>query len=360
MSDLHPLDHLTMLSDGLDRDAWLAARAVPELVTATQAAAIAGSHPYTKLIDVWNEKTDPNYDGEYLRNAWLDERAALGSEREPEIIAWVNEDSEAASPEHPFIANSRLVSHPDRPGEACTPDGGRIIGGNLGLIECKVTQQRWDKVGIPQHVIDQCLWQMHVTGAVVVWVAAEFVEWKGRGKNKQAHKVGQWVQQVYPDPVRLEFILREVEQFRGWMRDGIAPESDVFLNADPAIDFDDTPESMAEKLAEAEVAAKLIELLTEEAELSEVISEREKRRKAINAEVKSIAQQYEGRRIHLISPRRIAQYTRFNQKKVDTSKLDGKVLAGITSWETKDRLTVVDNPEYVPPVEDAGEEGATE
>lgn len=351
----HPLDALETLSTGEDRDEWLAAR-VP-VITATQAAAIVGSHPYSKMIDVWNEKTDPDYDPDALRNKWLEERAELGTEREPEIIAWATEDDRTGGPGAPFTPNSRLVANPDRPGYACTPDGAKRVGRKLVLIECKATQQRWDEKGVPQHVLDQCYWQLWVTGAVTVWLAVEFYKWSGRGANRIATRVGTMLKPIQQDDVRLAFILKEVEQFEEWLREGIAPESDVFLNVEPVIEFDDTPEDIAEKMEAAEVAKRVDALLTEEAQIVADIADKEKRRKAISAEVKKVAQQYEGRRVHLIGERRIAKFTRFNQKKVDTAALDAKTLAGITSWEEKDRLVIEANPEFVEP---DGEENADE
>lgn len=357
-TNTHPLDHLTMLSDGIDRDEWLKARANPDLITATQAAAIAGSHPYTKLIDVWNEKTDPNYDPEYLRNAWLEERAALGSEREPEIIAWATEEAATGGPGAPFIPNSRLVASKDNPGDGCTPDGAKIVPGSnaLVLIECKATQTRWDEVGVPQHIEDQIYWQLHATGALTVWLAVEFYEWRGRGKNKTPVKVGQMLVPYQQNERRIAFLLAKVAEFRQWQADGIAPESDVYLSTDPGVGFDDSPEEAAEKIAAAEEAARLDALLTEEAALSAEITDKEKRRKAIGAEIKKVAQQYTGRRIHLIGTKRIAMYTRHDAKVVDTKLLDRKTLDGITSWAARDRLVIEANPEYVEP--EAADEAA--
>lgn len=352
----HPLDHLPMLSDGEDRDAWLAARVGTfdaPVITATQAAAIVGSHPYTKLIDVWNEKTDPNYDPDAARNRWLEERAQLGTEREPEIIAWATEEDVTGGPGAPFIPNKRLVGKPGLERHAATPDGGKLVGKKLVLIECKATQQRWDETGVPQHILDQCLWQLYVTGAVTVWLAVEFYEWQGKGKNKIAVKVGQWLKPIQQYPERLAFILAEVERFEGWLRDGIAPESDVVLDPEPVIEFDDTPEQIAEKMAQAEEAKRLDALLTELDGIERDIADKAKRKTAISAEVKKIAVQYDGRRVHLIGQRRIAQLVRFNSTKVDTGKLDEKTLRGITTWAESDRMTIVPNPEYVP--EEEGE-----
>lgn len=349
MAPKSPLSSLVILDEGTDRDAWLAAR-VP-VITATKATAIVGSNPYTKLIDVWNEMTDPDYDAEHLRNVYLEERAALGTEREPEIIAWVNESSEAGSPDHPFIPNSMLVAHKDRPGFACTPDGARKVGRKLGLVECKATQQRWDEKGVPQHILDQCYFQLWVTGAAAVWLAAEFYEWSGRGKNKVATKVGQKVWQITQNERRIAFILERIEWFQGLLAAGIAPESDVLLDHEPLIDFDDTPEVAAEKIAQAEEAARLDALLSELADIRAKLAEPTKRAKEIEAEVKKVATQYEGRRVHLVGERMVAKLVRFNSAKVDTSQLAPEVLEGITSWPETSRMVIEVNPEYAPPVE---------
>lgn len=353
MTTTNPLAKLVVLHDGENRDEWLQAR-VP-LITATKAAAIAGSHPYTKLIDVWNERTDPNYDGEYLRNRWLEERAELGVAREPEIIAWVNESKEAGSPDHPFVPNSMLVATKAAAalGHASTPDGARKVGRKLGLVECKATQQRWDQTGVPQHILDQCYWQMYTTGAVVVWLGVEFYEWVGKGNDKTPVKVGQMLKQITMDENRLTFLLAQVERFEEWVREDIAPESDVFLSTEPAYEFTDTPEEIAQKQAQAAEAQRLDALLTELDNIELSIAEAVKRMAAIKAAVKKVAEQYEGRRIHLIGERRIAKLTRFFSTKHDVSKLPEETLREITSWSESSRLVVDPNPEYVAPEGDA-------
>lgn len=348
----HPLDSIITLNSGEDRDEWLKARVA--YYTATKVTAIVGSNPYTGVIDVWNEMTDPSYDGEHLRNIYLEERAALGSEREPEIIAWLNESKEAGSPEHPFVPNSRLVTRKGLTDEASTPDAARKVGRKLALAECKATQQRWDVKGIPQHILDQCFWQMHTTGAVVVWLAVEFYEWTGRGKNKVPVKVGQMVRQITQDEKRLAFMLEKLEEFRGWVADGIAPESDIRLDEEPVFGFDDTPEQIAEKEEAAAEAKRLAALLDEEAEIVkqiDALSALEKRRKEISAEIKKVIVNYEGRRVHMIGTRRIAKFVRFNQAKTDTSMLSEATLREITSWPEQTRLVIEPNPEYVEPEE---------
>lgn len=349
----HPLDSLTTLNDGEDRDAWLAAR-VP-VITATQATAIAGSNPYTKLIDVWNEKTDPNYDSDYLRNIYLEERAALGTEREPEIIAWATENERTGGPNAPFVPNKRLVANSKLPGLACTPDGAKKVGRKLILIECKATQQRWDQAGVPQHILDQCYFQLHVTGAFTVWLAVEFYEWSGRGKNKVATLVGTMLQPIQQNPTRLAFILGKIEEFQGWIADDIAPESDVILDTAPDFSFDDTPEQVAEKEAQAAEAARIDKLLTELADVQAKAKPLTDRIDQIKAEVGKVTKQYEGRRVHLVGERMIAKLTRFHRTVVDTKQLDPKVLEPITSWPESSRMLFEVNPEWKEPEAVAGD-----
>lgn len=347
----HPLDKLVTLSDGEDRDQWLAARAVPDLLTATQISAVAGSNPYTKLIDVYNEKTDPNYDREYLRNIYLEERAELGNQRESEIIEWATQDPRSGGPGAPFTPNKRLVASKKRPGLACTPDGAKLVGRKLVLIECKTTQTRWDQKGIPQHILDQMYIQIHVTGAVTCWLAAEFYEWSGKGANKTATLVGTMLEPIQQHPERLEFLLAKKAEFDHWVADGIAPESDVFLEDAPEVDFDDSPDEAAEKIAQAAEAARIDAALTELAEIEARIAADVKREKTIKADLKKAVGQYDGRRVHLVGKRMIAQLVRFNSEKKDTSMLDEKTLRSITTWPESERLTVVANPDYVAPVE---------
>lgn len=223
---------LTILADGTDEAAWLAAR-IP-VITATQAAAIAGSHPYYKLIDVWNEKTDPNHDSEAGRNAYLMARAAVGAEREPEIIEWATDLPVTGGPRAPFTPSHALVTRPELIEEypflppAATPDAWKTVLGKLILLECKTTQQDWEESGLPQHIYDQVLWQRWTTGAVTVWVAVERTEWTGRGANKVASIVGRSILKVSEDdPVRLAFLQERVAEFREMVAEGIAPESDI-------------------------------------------------------------------------------------------------------------------------------------
>jgi predicted phage-related endonuclease len=324
---------LIVLSTGENREEWLEDRKL--FYTATQASAIAGSHPYAKMIDVWNEKTDPNYDREANRNKWLDERAELGVSREPEILAWASADPKTGGKGAPFLANRMLLATPEalERNEAATPDGlkwvGRGSSRKLILLEAKATQQEWDVKGIPQHIYDQVQWQYRVTGAFTVWLAVEVWAWVGTGKNKHPEFLRNFVVRIDPDERRQEFLAAEVAKFDAWLREGIAPESDVDLRED-----DD------------EEARHIVALLDELAEITDRIKEDTDRMAEIKAELSAEVKTYEGRRIHLIGRRFIAKLVRFNKSNVDTSKLEPEVLRSITTWSESERVSYDPNPEY--------------
>jgi predicted phage-related endonuclease len=323
---------LLTLSDGTDRDAWLAAR-VP-VVTATQAAAIAGSHPYTKLIDVWNEKTDPDFDPETLRNRWLEERAEIGNAREESIIEWASEKVGVA-----FVPNRALLADADRPEYACTPDGIATTEHGVVLIEAKTTQQDWKAVGLPQHIEDQCQWQMIVTGAAWVLIAVERYEWTGRGRNKVATLADQHTVAVQPDERRQAFLLERVHEFEGWLSSGVAPESDLDLASPPVVEFDDDPETVAAKTAEAEDFARVSTMLAELAEVQERMKADADREKAIKAELRPILAQYDGRRVSLHGDALTVSLSRYWSEKIDTDALPVSTRRSITSWRESERMT---------------------
>lgn len=343
---------LVTLNDGTDRDAWLASR-LP-VITATQAAAIAGSHPYYKLIDVWNEKTDPDHNPDAMRNRWLEERAANGTEREPEIIAWASTAAETGGPGNPFQPDGRLLTSQHLLDEfpilppAATPDASKYAREDaLVLLEAKTTQQDWENDGLPQHIYDQGIWQLYVTGAVTVWIAQERTEWSGRGANRTATPVGRALLRVHPDPVRLAFLLERVAEFRRMVAEGIAPESDLELVTEYP-DFDATDEDVAEY----EEGLRMDALLTELDELEREMSDKAARVKVIKAELAPIVKAYEGRRVHLVGTRRIVKLTRYWKTKEDTSKLTGEQRRAITSWDEVETVSYPVNPDYVAPTSD--------
>ena len=361
MPDMTLEQHRTGLDDGTDRARWLAIRR--GLITATQAAAIAGSHPYTKLIDVWNQHTDPDHDPDVDRNQWLDERAANGTEREPEILAWASKRPWARKRWTPSTA---LVGHPEHPKHAATPDAWAFVGDVLELAEAKTTSQDWHGVDLdaggtwaaatatdlPQHIVDQCLWQLYVTGAARVRVYVERTEWSGRGKSRTATVVGREVHVVESDPARLAVILDEVARFEWHLAEGIAPESD--LRIDDLLDLDPFAAS-EDDLATAAQLARLDELLTEVADLDDAIAVQVKRRGDAEAEAKRIVKglDYVGRRVHLIGTRRIVKLTRFLKSSLNASAIPADVARAATEWKRIERVAIEANPEYVHPIPEA-------
>lgn len=353
---------LVVLDDGTDRERWLRARV--GIITATKAAAIVGSHPYSKLIDVWNEHTDPEYDRDRYRNQWLDERAQNGSDREPEILAWASE--RPWSPGKRWTPGTALYVHPEHPTHGATPDAFALVRGKtLELAEAKTTQQDWKGVvmfsdglaqwadatdtALPQHIVDQCLWQLYVTGAERVRVYVERTEWSGRGANRTATIVGREAHIVEPDPARLQVILDEVARFERYVAEGIAPESDLRI-----ADLTDVDPFTAEPddLALATTLGTLDDLLDEIDEIDRKIAEQTKRRTAAEAEAKRLTKSlgFEGRRVHLIGERRIVKLTRFLQAKVHDDRLPAALVRAATTWEQRERIAIEPNPEYIPPV----------
>ena len=341
------LSGITILHDGADREEWLDARA--PFLTATQVAAIAGSHPYSKMIDVWNEKTDPDYQREERTNRWLEERAAFGTASEPEIIAWASEQAITGGPGNPFIPNTALMTRTELLEEfsilppASTPDAYKYARpGVLVLLECKATESDWREGGLPQHIYDQVLWQLYTTGAVTVWLAVRQVRWVGRGKNKTPEVIDHYALPIQQDPKRLAFLLARAEEFRENVRQGIAPESDVYVTGLAAPEFDATEQELAEWAEAQEVDM----LLTEADELEERLEADAKRLAEIKAELGRRVREYDGRRVWLVGTRRIAKLVRFWKADVDTSQLPADTLRQITDWKESSRVVIERNPDW--------------
>jgi len=345
------LTGITILDSGEDREQWLDAR--NPYFTATQVAAVAGSHPYTKHIDVWNEKTDPDHQRDERMNAWLEERAAFGSASEPEIIEWASQQDITGGPRNPFIPNKALMTRTELLGEfdllppASTPDAYKYARpGVLVLLECKATESDWRETGLPQHIYDQCIWQLYTTGAVTVWLAVRQVKWVGRGKNKTPEVIDHYTLPIQQDERRLAFLQERAEEFRHNVREGIAPESDIELAGRlEAPDFD-APLTEWEAYEEA---LRVDTLLTELDEIEERTAADVKRAAAIKAELGKAAREYEGRRVWVIGTRRIAKLVRFWQADVDTSQLPAETLRQITGWKESRRVVIERNPDWTAP-----------
>jgi hypothetical protein len=342
---------LIQLNDGKDRASWFEARKAVD--TATQAAAIAGSHPYTSVIEVWNEKTDPDYLREEV-NKYLAQRAELGTAREAAIIEWASEREELGAGK--LYPNVALFTSEWAPGAACTPDAYKYRRGATQpiVVDAKATEQNWNEPGaepvagkeakgVPQHVYDQMQWTYYVTDAAEVWLAVEQWRWVGRGASKSPEFVERKLIKIERDENRLAFLKAKVAQFDQWLADGIAPESDLRLpdvEPDPD-DFDTTPDDLeAWNVRQALERIAAIDLAT-----ADLIAEREK---LVEGTVKPFLYQFEGRRIWAIGGQLVAKLVRGTRTKLDQSKLDPRAVREATSWAESQIVKIEPNPEYVP------------
>lgn len=341
-----PLDGLVILTDGEDRAEWSQIRR--GVITATAAAAIAGSHPYYKLIDVWLEQTDPEWTPADARTRWTAAQIDLGTEREPEIIEWANADPRTGGG---FVPVSAVVHAPGVTWGACSPDGAKRARDNgLVLVECKTGQKDWEADGIPDHVWDQCQWQLDTTGAVTVWLAYEMYRWTGRGKNKTAELVKTWLVPVRRDEPRIAFLRERVAEFQRDAAEGIAPESDVdLLDASQfEIEMDDEPEDVERKLAEQADAERLDTLMTELAELRAELAPKLERADEIEADLKAAVKPYHGRRVHLVGRQLVTKLVRYTRKTTDVSDMDEAWRRAHLKFSTTERVLIEANPDYTP------------
>lgn len=341
---------LITLSNGKDRGQWLEAR--KPVITATQCATIVGSHPYTKLVDLWNEKTDPNWAGED-RNRFLDERAALGNEREPHIIAWAAERPELGTGK--LYPNKELVANPSDLTRACTPDAFKYRRGSDRpiIVDAKTTQQNWNRVGgvgkpvgVPQHTIDQMLWTYMVTDAIEVWLAVEQYTWnKGVPTLVDTHLI------LVPfDQVRLDYILKKVVEFEGWVAEQIAPESDIAVLDGFEVEFDDDAETIERKAIEHAAAVEFDALLTDLAERRERVADDLAAIKKLEDQIKALPKEYAGRRVRLIGTRMVAELIRGTRKVVHDELIDPAQLLAATEYVESETVKITPNPEYVAPL----------
>jgi len=353
------MQDLITLDPGTHRETWLDAR-VP-VITATQAAAIVGSHPYATMRDVWDEKMDPDYERDADRNPWLMERAELGVSREAAIIEWASGETGLR-----FHANTALVTRAGIEQYAATPDGWAKVGmrstGSLNgfvqllaseglafadvkgrevVLEAKTTSQDWATKGLPQHIVDQVLWQLYVTGYPLGIVAQERYAWKGRGDQRTATEVGRHLFIVVASEhrARLDFILESVRKFQHWLAEGIAPETELDVTEPPLPEWDDDEQTAADKavvVADLEAAAEHLDSIANlEAQATELADKMKAHKEAVRALLKP----YEGRRVTIRGERFAATLLRYNKAKVDTTLLKPADLRRITTWGEIERLT---------------------
>lgn len=360
-----PRELVILADEREDRPGWLRARR--GVTTATQAAVIAGGHPYGTLIDVWNDKTDPEWIEE--PNRYLDERADLGRLREAAILEWAGEQPEIGVK---LNANAALITSPWAKGAACTPDawalkpynGAAKMSPSFIVVDAKTTQQNWHEpaeyeeggklagvepigkpIGVPQHITDQMLWTFKVLRPARIYLAVEQYTWS----KGTPTLVGQYIIEVPFDAVRLAYLEAKVEEFEGWLAAGIAPESDIDIRElrefEPT--FDTTPEELADVAALLEVD----DALTELAELQEELAPLLARQAELEAIIKAAPKVFAGRRIWLIGERSIAKLVRSNRTNLDKSRLDPAAVRAATSWSEVETVKIEPNPEWTPPAD---------
>ncbi len=169
-----------VVTDGSNRMEWMRARS--RGITATDVAKL--STPRSIDTAAWEKLHGSSFNGNaYTRH---------GTEREPEIAAWVLR-------EH-GISPSRALFHAELDRRhLATPDGlAERDGGRLELAEIKTTNKEWRS--IPRGYLRQIWWQQYVLGAertLMVWERHEnFVpvgdpecRWVDRDENEIARLV---------------------------------------------------------------------------------------------------------------------------------------------------------------------------
>lgn len=154
--------------DSTDEAAWHAARSRTDdgrtVVTASEVAALAnGGTSVWANLRAEKAGAKPRWGG--------NEYTAWGHEREPVIAGAVH----ALYPQ--LIANTRLVISNDDPRWRATPD---MIGeGGDMLCQIKTAHykgEKWSAADVPKRYVDQCLWELHTTGANVNLLAVEYYD----------------------------------------------------------------------------------------------------------------------------------------------------------------------------------------
>lgn len=158
----------TFSVDSTDEEAWHAARSRTDdgeiVVTASEVAALASGGTST-----WANLRAEKAGGK--RRWGGNEYTEWGHEREPVI-------AEAVRAIYPLLqANTRLVINYDDPRWRATPDMIGESGDVLSQIKTALyAGEKWTAQDIPKRYVDQCLWELHVTGAHVNLLAVEYYD----------------------------------------------------------------------------------------------------------------------------------------------------------------------------------------
>lgn len=322
------MKHLTPLADSADRAAWLEAR--KPVITATQISAIVGSNPYQTIVDVWNEKTDPDWQED--RSVYLDTAAAYGNEAEGRLVDWASTQPAIGGK---LRHNTTLFSSPVDPTAACTPDAWRTsrAGGveRLIVVDAKTASKDWMTDGVPQYIVDQMLWTWWVTGCHEIYLAVEHVK-----RNRRMEVTDILGRYLIPIPLddasrtRLAFLQQQATLFLQAIEDGIAPASIIDIRLP---DFDTDPDDIAAWQA---ADAALSEIAAIDARTAADVT----RRAELVDLLKSTVKAYAGQSVELLGTAGTVTLSRFWQAKVDYSSLDQRRIAAATTWQEQERVVV--------------------
>lgn len=144
--------------------AWLEERKT--YIGATDAAAICGVNPYQSPHDVWLAK-----------KGLVKDESNIAMRHGTYIETFIAQEFQAKSGHK--VYKSKTYRHKDHPWAACNPDRELRINGEFGLLECKSVgfwaSKNFGQDGadqIPEHYAIQIMWQLIVTGAKFVILAA--------------------------------------------------------------------------------------------------------------------------------------------------------------------------------------------
>lgn len=146
------------------KQAWLEERKT--YIGATDAGAICGVNPYQTPHDVWLAKKGLTQD-----------ESNIAMRHGTYIETFIAQEFQAKSGHK--VYKSKTYRHKDHQWAACNPDRELRINGEFGLLECKsvgyFASKNFGQDGadqIPQHYAIQIMWQLIVTGAKFVILAA--------------------------------------------------------------------------------------------------------------------------------------------------------------------------------------------
>ena len=136
-------------------------------ITASKVPAIVGTSPYESRFSLWHRMAGN------LPSVPQNTAMTRGNYLEPAIVAWLADQHPELHIEYP----GQRHTHPEDDWAGATPDGyahAREADAIPGLIEVKSAKwaDEWAGDAVPPGYVDQCQWQMHVTGARRVYVGA--------------------------------------------------------------------------------------------------------------------------------------------------------------------------------------------